>query len=262
MSEFVPRTRKPDNGNKYYISSRYAGEKGWNPCILGNPKTTYGRDQYLNVLPNCVGWEVGRFNEIVGKKNCDYLYIVNGNNHAKDLIKNAKKQGLKVGMEPKLGAAIVWTGGSDGYGHTGGVEFVSSDMKKIRISQSGWNYNGVNHMWFADHYIGDGNWLEGSDYSWMRGKYRFVGFVYLPEEEDMTKEEVYEISKKAAIDAILEYNESVKDLPPSTQEAEVALAWMKEQGIMKGNSKGNQMPQASLKREDYAIMEYRKAHGE
>ena len=247
MSDFAPRTRKPDNGNKYYISSRYAGKNGWNPCILGNPNTTYGRDRYLNVLPNCVGWEVGRFNEIVGKKNCDYLYIVNGNDHAKDLIKNAKKQGLKVGMEPKLGAAIVWTGGSDGYGHTGGVEFVSSDKKRIRISQSGWNYNGINHMWFADHYIGDGNWLAGSDYTWMRGKYKLAGFIYLPESEE---EEVTQEEFDAKMNVWLE---NQKRLGADAYAVE-ALKWAKDEGIMKGDGTGNQMPQSFVKREDLAVM--------
>ena len=245
MSEFVPLTKKPENGNKYYISSRYAGKNGWNPCILGNPNTTNGRDRYLNVLPNCVGWVVGRFNEIVGEKNCDLLYIIGGNNNAKNLIQNALEQGLEVGSEPRLGAVIVWADSQ--YGHVAIVEQISKDGQKIRVSQSGWNYNGVNHMWFADHYKGEnGNWIEGTDYSWMKKKYKFKGFIYNPAvEEDMTQDQFNRmmdtwIAQQAA--------------KPASTYAEGALSWAKEQGIMVGDEKGNQMPQSYVKRQDLALM--------
>lgn len=254
---FVQRTKKPENTNKYYISSRCVGKNGWNPCILGNPNTTYGRDKYLNVLPNCVGWAVGRFNEIVGERNCNLLYIIGGNNNAKNLIQNAIKQGLEVGDIPKLGAAIVWADSQ--YGHVAVVEQISKDGTKIRVSQSGWNYNGINHMWFADHFKGtDGNWIQGSDYSWMKGKYKFKGFIYNPaieEEIDVTEAELRKIVREeiVAANAELAYK-------PADEYAKEALAWAKETGTMKGDAKGNQMPQSYLKREDYAVMEYRKAH--
>lgn len=174
----TPRTTKPENTNKYYISSRYAGKKGWNPCILGNDKIV-GRDPYLNVLPNCVSYCVGRFNEIVGEGNCNLIYILGGNNNAKHLIENAKAQGLEVGMEPKEGAIIVWT--SSGNGHAAVVESLEGDG--IRVSQSGWDTTVKNRVWFATHYKGDGNWIEGDDYKWMKGKYRLKGFIYLPEKK-------------------------------------------------------------------------------
>ena len=251
MSEFVPRTRKPDNGNKYYISSRYAGKKGWNPCILGNPNTTYGRDQYLNVLPNCVAWVVGRYNEIIGEKNCDLLYIIGGNNNAKNLIQNAIKQGLEVGVEPRLGAVIVWADSQ--YGHVAVVEQMSKDGQRIRVSESGWNYNGVNHMWFADHAKGsDGNWLQGTDYNWMKGKYKFRGFIYNPaveEKDDMTEEQVRKIAREeyAAI-------EQERKMLPASDYAKQSLAKAKEKGIMVGDGTGNQMPKAYVTREDLTVV--------
>lgn len=240
---FTPRTRKPDNTNKYYISSRYAGKTGWNPCILGNPNTTNGRDKYLNVLPNCVGWAVGRFNEIVGEKNCNYLYIIGGNNNAKNLIQNALKQGLEIGAEPRLGAVIVWADSQ--YGHVAVVEQISKDKKRIRVSESGWNYNGVNHMWFADHYIGDGNWLEGTDYSWMKGKYKFKGFIYNPWEAEMTQEQ---------FNGMMNTWLKEQTQKPASTYALDALEWAKEEGIMKGDEHGNQMPQSFVKRQDLALM--------
>lgn len=242
---FKERTTKPDPTNKYYISSRYDGKKGWNPCILGNNKIV-GRDPYLNVLPNCVGWSVGRFNENVGKENCDFLYIIGGNNNAKHLYDNAISQGLEVGAEPREGAVVVWS--SSGCGHVANVERVECD--KIRVSQSGWDTTAKNRMWFADHYKGNGDWIEGTDYYWMKGKYKLKGFIYLPKEgDDLTEKEV----QKIALDTIKGYLEGLKALPPSPY-AEDALAKALKDGVMKGDEHGNQMPKAYITRQDVVVM--------
>ena len=193
---FTPRLSRPAYNNKYYISKRTGG---YNPCIYGN-NTSGQRDKYLNVLPNCVGWTVGRFNEVIGQKNCNYL----GSTNACNMIVLAKKQGLFTGILPKVGAVIVWSGG-DGYGHVGNVEQVISDSE-IVISQSGWNYKGANNMWTSTHKKGaNGSWIYGGDYAWMSKKkkpYKFEGFIYNPavmaeefEEDDVVLDPNFTVRK-------------------------------------------------------------------
>lgn len=162
---FVPRLTKPLESNKYYIKS----PMGYNPCILGN---VYHRDRYLNVLPNCVGYACGRFNEIGDYDKCKY----NLNMNAKEIFYNAKKLGLKTGIVPQEGALIVW--GNASYGHVAVVERVISETQ-IVVSQSGWEASVP--MWTALHLKGDGNWVQGEDYKWMKNKYVLLGFVYHPE---------------------------------------------------------------------------------
>ncbi len=41
-----------------------------------------------------------------------------------------------------------------------------------------------------------------------------------------------------------------------------ALQWMESKGYMQGNASGNMMPQSNLTREQYAVVEYRKAQAE
>lgn len=239
----TPRTTKPAPGNKYYISSRWDGKKGWNPCVLGNDKIV-GRDPSLNVLPNCVGWAVGRFNEIIGEENCNWLYIIGANNNAKNLTNIAQQQGLKVGTEPRPGAAIVWS--SSGAGHVAIVESISNGA--IRISQSGWDTTAKQRMWFATHQKGDGNWIAGDDYYWMKGKYKFKGFVYQPEkqeDDDMTQEQF-----NGMMAVWLDQQKS----KPAQPYAADALAWAKSTGIMAGDNSGNQMPRSFAEREDIAVM--------
>lgn len=244
VSMMVPRTTKPEPGNKYYISSRWAGKKGWNPCVLGNDKIV-GRDPSLNVLPNCVGWAVGRFNEIIGQENCDLLYIIGANNNAKNLTNIAQQQGLKVGTEPRPGAAIVWS--STGCGHVAIVESITGGA--IRISQSGWDTTAKARMWFATHQKGDGNWIAGDDYYWMRGKYKFKGFIYQPEEDDTVTQEQFNGMMNTWL--------AEQRNQPAQPYAENDLAWAKATGIMVGDKSGNQMPRSFTEREDDVIMLHR-----
>ena len=141
---FIMRTKAPDKGNKYYIRKQNGG---YNPCILGNhPFGAANRTGLagMNVLPNCVGYATGRFNEIGGYGSCKYL----GNTNAKNFISAfVKPQGLKVGQTPKVGACMVWSSGQ--YGHVAIVEQVISPTE-VLVSQSGWSYRG-GAMWTAKH---------------------------------------------------------------------------------------------------------------
>lgn len=194
----TPLLTRPQKGNKYFIPKSMGG---YNPCILGNPKALYGRDKEFPNLPNCVGWAIGRFNMIAGNTKCDYCYVP-GHSNAKQLLENAKAQGLKTGREPQVGGIMVWTGGSDGYGHVGVCE--TKIGKIVKLSQSGWTCKYKANMWVADHEEGsDGNWLIGGDYSWMRGKYRYLGCIYNPaleakktEDDEVVQAQTYVINGK------------------------------------------------------------------
>lgn len=126
------RLCKPEKGNKYYIT-RAAG--GYSPCITGNPK-----DKDCDVLANCVGYAVGRFNEIGGYNACKWLASVN----AENMITIANNQGLQISPVPVLGGCMVWKkgatlSGSDGAGHVAIVEAINADGS-ILTSESGYGY--------------------------------------------------------------------------------------------------------------------------
>lgn len=110
---FTPRTTKPGAGNKYYIR-KVSG--GYNGGIKGSPT-----DQECDVLANCVGYAVGRFNEIGDWGSCSYLSPVNAENFLQ------YKGDLEVGMTPRLGACMVWQAGatlngSQYHWHFGGAD--------------------------------------------------------------------------------------------------------------------------------------------
>ena len=126
------RLRKPEKGNKYYITRKSGG---YNPCIVGNPT-----DSDCNVLANCVGYAVGRFNEIGAYGCCKWLASVN----AENMIEIAKNQGLSISTVPVLGGCMVWQkgktlSGSDGAGHVAIVEAINADGTII-TSESGYNF--------------------------------------------------------------------------------------------------------------------------
>lgn len=161
MSVFKPRTTKPGAGNKYYIRK---ASGGWNPAINGNPT-----DKDCDVLSNCVGYAIGRFNEIGGYGRCKYLRSVN----AENFIQYAGD--LEVGQTPKLGAVAVWKkgaslSGSDGAGHVAIVEKIISGTQ-IVTSESG--YKAAKPFWTQTRNKGNGNWGAGSAYT-------FLGFIYNP----------------------------------------------------------------------------------
>lgn len=161
--KFTQRLTKPTITNKYYL---HYNKGGYNTCIVLDNTTG-------NVLPNCVGYAHGRFLEIQGVKKVDWT-IPNCN--AEDFIETAKKNGLKVGNEPKLGAIIVWSvgalhNGADGAGHVAVVEEVGNDY--IVTSESG--YKSKAYFWTTKRTNANGNWGANAPY-------KFLGFIYQPKD--------------------------------------------------------------------------------
>lgn len=164
MAKFKPRTTKPEKGNKYYITK---ASGGWNPCIKGKPT-----DPDCNVLHNCVGYAVGRFNE-VAETGSPMKWLASTN--AENFIEIAKSQGLEISQNPQVGAVACWAKGkvnnsADGAGHVAIVEAVNADGS-IRTSESG--YNAKNAFWTQKRSKGTGNWGQSTAYS-------FRGFILNP----------------------------------------------------------------------------------
>ena len=162
MATFTKRTSKPEKGNKYYIRK---ANGGWSPCIQGSPV-----DPDCNVLSNCVGYAIGRFNEIGGYNSCKYLVSVNAENFIQ-----YGSSGLEVGQAPRLGACMVWQkgptlDGADGAGHVAIVEQVISDTE-VMTSESA--YGGKAFYTSTRKKGSDGKWGMGGDY-------KFLGFIYNP----------------------------------------------------------------------------------
>jgi len=144
----------------YYIKK----PKGYNPCILGNPKH---RDPVLNVLPNCSAWATGRFNELGNYGECKYL----GNANAEDFIKFVKTQKLELSDVPQKGSCMVWEGKGELAGHVAIVEEVVN-VNEIADSESGWTFT-VPYKTKTRKKGTNGRWGMGS-------KYTFKGFIYNP----------------------------------------------------------------------------------
>lgn len=162
---FQPRLTKPEAGNRYYNT---IGNGGLSTAIIGNP-----RDNGCNVLANCVGYAVGRFNEIIGRGVFAYF---NYPPNAEDLYAAGIAQGLNAGNVPQLGALLVWARGqtavsADGAGHAVIVEQINQDGS-IVTSESG--YGSSVPFWTTKRYNRDGNWSAGT-------QYRYLGFVYQPD---------------------------------------------------------------------------------
>ena len=168
ISTFQPRMTRPTAGNKYYIRK---ASGGWSNAIKGSPT-----DSQCDVLSNCVGYAYGRFNEIGNYGSCKFLSPVNAENfmeYANDLA---------TGKTPELGACMVWQKGAtlkdtDGAGHVAIVEKIISDTE-IVTSESGWGSS--TPFWTKTRKKGDGNWGQGSDYT-------FRGFIYNPAVSSSTK---------------------------------------------------------------------------
>lgn len=154
------RLTKPEKGNKYYIR-RSSG--GYSPCIAGNPL-----DPDCDTLANCVGYAVGRFNEIGGYGACKYLGSVN----AENMAALAHNQGLTISGKPTLGGCMVWAkgevgNGSDGAGHVAIVECINADGSII-TSESGYKYK----AFYTTKRTGS-NWGQGA-------AYKFLGCIVNP----------------------------------------------------------------------------------
>ena len=239
MSEprlFRPQLVIPTAGNPYY-NTKKAG--GYNPCIMGNPKN---RNKDLNVLPNCVGYVTGRFNEIGAYGSCKYL----GNTNAANYIDLARKQGLTVTQRPTVGGCMVWKGGNTGEGH---VAIVELDLGN-RVVTSESEYYGKQFVIYQR--FGDG-WKSGC--YWMGASYTYLGCIknpaVKPEEKDMTKAETEQLVREMFPQLMAEYLHELAQEPADAW-AEPAIDYCQRTGMMVGDPDGQFRPQSPIKREEMA----------
>lgn len=148
------RTRKPEAGNKFYITK---SKGGYSTCVEGSPV-----DPDCNVLANCVGYACGRFNEIIGSMKYAAL-----NCNAENFIERAKSIGLEVTDHPTLGGIMCWQkgatlSGSDGAGHVAVVERII-DANTIVTSESGYNNDRI--WWYQTRTDDNGRWGQEAEYS-------------------------------------------------------------------------------------------------
>ena len=240
MANYSPQLVIPAAGNPYYNTKKVGG---YNPCIMGNPKN---RNKDLNTLPNCVGYAVGRFNEIyheiMGGSGCEYL----GNANAANFIDLARKQGLTITQRPTLGGCMVWRGGNTGEGH---VCIVELDLGS-RVVTSESEYYGKAFTIYQR--FGD-NWRSGC--YWMGASYTYLGCIknpaVKPEEEDMTKEETEQLVREMFPQLMAKYLEQLAK-QPANPDAEAAIEYCKRTEIMVGDPDGNFRPKSPVKREEMA----------
>lgn len=147
----------------YYIQRVFGG---YSPCIEGN--NANGLLPFPgSVLPNCVGWATGRFNEIMGLNACTYL----GSTDAMYFMQFCASQGLQSGMTPAVGACMVWDDANGEGGHVAIVEQVLSNTS-VYDSESHWNATSPPLVEYRTRNYGNGNWGYGGT---------FLGFIYLPQ---------------------------------------------------------------------------------
>lgn len=143
-----------------------------NPCILGNGAST---SEDFNVLPNCVGFTTGLFNQIHGQTYCRYFGSVDATNFYNLGI----SQGLYGTTDPRAtiipGCVLIWGGyGSHSAGHCAVVERVI-DSNNLYIAESGWN--GSSKYWNQSYWLSGNMWTC----SWMgTSNYFFKGIIYPP----------------------------------------------------------------------------------
>ena len=146
------RTRKPEAGNKFYITQ---ARGGYSLCIQGYPQ-----DAECDVLANCVGYACGRFNEIIGSMKYPYL-----NCNAENFIERAISAGLSVANKPSLGGIMVWKNGTlsgnDGAGHVAIVERIDNE-NQIYTSESGY---GSTAFWNQIRTNSNGRWGLSKNYT-------------------------------------------------------------------------------------------------
>lgn len=148
--------------SNYYIMQSYGG---WSPCIQGN--NAYGLRPFAgSVLPNCVGYTVGRFNEMLNEGYCRWL----GNTDARNQLALAQSQGLPTGDDPVVGGVICWWSAENG--HCAVIEEVI-DANTVRTSESGWSYTHAPIVTSNTRYRVGGAW------QFMSG-YVYQGVIYPP----------------------------------------------------------------------------------
>lgn len=228
--KFSPQLVIPSAGNPYYNTVK-AG--GYNPCIMGNPQR---REKNLNVLPNCVGYATGRFNEIIGEERCQYL----GNTNAANFVSLARKQGLTVTERPTKGGCMVWKGGNTGEGHVAIVELLMGS----RIITSESEYYGKA---FTIYQRFGKDWSDGC--YWMGSSYKYLGCVQNPAMKEEDNEVTYEDFCK-----FMERWLADQAKKPADAWAEPAIEYCQRTGMMVGDPDGNFRAQSPVKREEMAAL--------
>lgn len=246
-----PLLHLPEAGDPYYNTKSVGG---YSPCELGNPAA---RVPSLNVLPNCVGFAVGRFNELGDYGRIKWL-AARGN--ACDFVKIAHAQGLEVKQKPTLGGVMVWSGGKGGFGHIACVEIVGKSV--VITSES--EYYGKPFVNYT-RYLDDGNWRKGC--YWMTKDYKYLGCIVNPAitEDKMTYEEFCEMMKKwlaeqgkAVFKAFMtDYLSDRANQPPDGW-AVPAITYCLEHDLLGGDPDGKFRAKDWLQREEFAA--YLAAH--
>ena len=152
------RTTQPTEKDKYYVLS---GSGGYAKGIAGSSGGKM-------VIPNCAGYAACRFNEY---NQTGYMKYFPYWRNAEYFYEDGKKQGLKVGSTPKVGAIMCWEGIGAAAGHVAFVEDVKPDGSII-TSESAWKGTAFYTM---HRYRESGNWGMNAK------TYKFTGFIYSPE---------------------------------------------------------------------------------
>lgn len=153
------RKTPPAADNLYYIKA----PAGYNPCILGNPNN---RQYPESVLANCTGAVTGRFNELIGSKNCAYL----GDAYPGYMLTLAKAQGLTIWDRAAIGGVIVMLKADGMNGHVLNVEAINKQT--ITTFESGWSYP-------AGLYCQNRQITRAGNYG-MSAAYQFAGCIVNP----------------------------------------------------------------------------------
>lgn len=186
MANFTERTQSPAGENNLCYMKNYNNfTDGWNNAILGGGDSGDPIQVPVpsaNVLPNCVGYAVGRSLEIYNQITGNNPTITHNNpfntfagyngedwfNHALSL------SDFNTGNVPKAGAIACYS--SAGVGHVCIIEWISADGTQCRTTESGWGH----YVWRTNIIRRINNWKSdtmGSDYS-------FQGFIYNPVASD------------------------------------------------------------------------------
>lgn len=181
------RKSKPKSGNPFFNT---VGSGGYSGCITGSGGGVSG----LTVLPNCVGFANGAFNETLDsvlKRNKQYFNL---STNAENFIERAetyigtkltpkdnssleiifdksyihKAEGDKKDLStPTVGSIMVWRKGKtlkdeDGAGHVAYV-YEQVDEDTVLTAESGWSGSA---FWTQTRKRGEGNWGSGSAYTY------------------------------------------------------------------------------------------------
>lgn len=180
---YMPNRVAPLSTNPYYISNKTPNSRG----VLGNnPCSVFSG--LLNVLPNCTGYAIGRWDEICSEgRHCELIHRdPNGGNNAKRYWQLGIDSGLVCDQVPEVGAIMCWDGGD--FGHVAIVERVISSVE-IEISESSYSDDAQYRFQFAySTRIFNKNknqkWIHKSgadtDGLYLGTSYVFKGFIHHP----------------------------------------------------------------------------------